>query len=322
MVAKEDARGLPRALAIVGPTGSGKAKLGLEVAQRYAQPILVCDSVKVYRGLDIGSAKPSADAQAVAPHHLIDLAAPDQTFSAGDYARAAQEHLSASRLALFVGGTGFYLRGVVMTHSGGEQSGLASAPDDATRVAFEHTWELRERDDPGDAHRALCALDPQTSDAIHPNNFVRLVRALWLCEIHGGAVSTTRRQDLPRARLDVLGIVLDPGPEPLRCRIAHRGEVMFEAGWLAEVERLVAAGYDERHKAMRSLGYRQLLEVVRGRASLQAAREQIVLATRQFARRQRTYFRHQLPTEDVVHISDPKDMPWARIDDFAQAARG
>jgi len=302
-----------RVVAFVGPTAAGKAELGLEAARRFDRPVLVCDSVKVYRRLDIGSAKPSEHIRTSVPHRLIDLVEPDQVFSAGDYARAAWEVLQQEG-GIFVGGTGFYLRAVGWT-----QSAPATADgrhDDPARVEFDRGWETCERADPGSAHRALVARDPDTAEGIHPHNLVRILRALWLCELHGGPVSRVREQDPPRPRIPMMLVVCDPGTAEVDDRIERRLGAMFEAGWLQEVERLVADGYDERHKAMRTLGYRQLVDVVKGRQDLGVARQAVLLATRHYARRQRTYFRHQLPAEEIVHIGDPRGCPWERIDAF------
>ncbi len=309
-----------RAVAIVGPTAAGKGALGRIAAQRLGLPVLVCDSVKVYRGLDIGSGKPNAATRAGLEHRLIDLVAPDQPFSAGDYARAAWTELSAAGgRGLFVGGTGFYLRAVGWTLSGADTPGLQRAPDDPQRVAFETRHRQDERDEPGAIHRALSAIDPELAAAIHPNNLVRLLRALWLSQLHGRAVSEARRADPPRARLRLMMVVLDPGAAALGPRIDARLDRMLRAGFLAEVESLHAAGYDGQIKAMRSLGYRQMLEVVEGRSSVTQAREAIALATRQFARRQRTFFRGQLPAERIVTIGAAADCPWAEVEAFLSA---
>jgi len=314
---------LPRAVAVVGPTGAGKSELGLELAERLAVPVLVCDSVKVYRRLDVGSAKPSSEARRRVPHHLIDLADPDDAFSAGDYARVAWDQVSRTG-GVFVGGTGFYLRAVGWTHSGSEDGAAGVAVDDPERIAFDAAWEQREHRDRGSAHRALEAIDSATAREVHPHNFARVLRSLWLCHIYGGPVSQIRREDPPRARMELLLIVCDPGTEALRPRIERRLDQMLAAGWLAEVEQLVADGYDARHKAMRSLGYRQLLEVVSGRMDLGAARETILTATWQYARRQRTYVRHQLPASAVMHVADAKGFPWERVTAFmrGEAASG
>lgn len=306
-------------VAIVGPTGSGKAALGLDAAERLELPILVCDSVKVYRRLDIGSAKPGADARSRVTHHLIDLVDPDGQFTARQYAAAAWAHLDAhAGRGLFVGGTGFYLRAALWRATG---EGDAETPtlEGLEREAFEARWAVAERGDAGATHRALAAVDPETAAGIHPNNWVRVVRALGLCDAAGGPISAIRASDPPRPRARMLFVWLDPG-EALRERQVRRVDRMLAQGWLAEVEALVAAGYDERHKSMRSLGYKQLVDVVKGRCGLDAAREDILKATWQYARRQRTYFRHQLPAEDVVHIPEPSAMPWDRVQAFLDSS--
>lgn len=302
----------PRVLAIVGPTASGKSRLGLEAAQRLELPILVCDSVKVYRRLDIGSAKPSSAVRATVPHALLDLVDPDQVFSAGDYARAAHAELARGG-GIFVGGSGFYLRAAGWTHSASDDEGVAIGPDDPERIAFEDAWRAREATEPGVIHGALLALDPETAAEIHPRNLVRGLRNLWLCHIHRGPVSQVRRENPPRARLRLMVLVCDPEPSALAALIEARLDRMFSAGWLQEVEQLVADGYDARHKAMRSLGYRELLDVVAGRMDLGAARERILHATRQYARRQRTYVRHQLPADEIIRLRNPQDCPWDRV---------
>jgi tRNA dimethylallyltransferase len=306
---------LPRAVAVVGPTAAGKESLGVRMAERLEQPVLVCDSVKVYRGLDIGSAKPNAEVRARVPHHLLDLVDPDQVFTAHEYAARAIEQLATTG-GVFVGGTGFYLRAAAWTQTRTEPD-LDRSADDPQRASFEASWREREAAEPGAAWRALAAVDPMTADAMHPNNLVRIVRALWLCRICGGPISRVREADPPQPRVRLLLLVLDPGPA-LDARIARRVDAMIAAGWQDEVENLREAGYDGRHKAMRSLGYRQMLDVVEGRMDLESARRAIVLATRQYARRQRTYLRHQIPAEHVIHLSDPDECPWEAIDAFAR----
>lgn len=306
----------PRVVAFMGPTAAGKAALGREAARRSSLPVLVCDSVKVYRGLDIGSAKPTAEERARVRHELVDLVDPDQEFSAGRYADLAWPHLRGGR-GLFVGGTGFYLRAVAFTQSAGVED-VGRSLDDPERRAFEAEWQAREAAEPGAMARALLAADPVTARAIHPNNRVRCLRALWLCARTGGPISTARLADPPRPRVRLLLVVVDPEPEVLRERTVRRLDRMLAAGFLAEVEKLRRAGYDARHKAMRSLGYRQLLEVVEGRHALADAREEILVATHQYARRQRTYLKTQLAPAavDVISVPDPALCPWGQIEGF------
>ena len=221
-------------MALLGPTAAGKSSLSLEVADALAVPILACDSVVVYRGLDIGSAKPSAADQARVPHHLIDLVEPDATFTALDYCRAA-EPLITSGSGLFVGGTGLYLRAVALTTT--EVPG-DRPPGDPVRQAFEDRWTAAETREGGSIHRELTARDPKTAGEIHPRNAVRALRALWLCECAGEAVSAVRARNPPRPRLELRIVVLDPGVATVDQRIERRCDAMLERG-LVEDE----AGY-------------------------------------------------------------------------------
>lgn len=321
----------PRAVAIVGPTASGKSGLALALAERFGRSILCCDSVQVYRGLDIGSAKPTREERRRVPHELIDLVDPDQVFSAGDYGRLARERLEHGP-AILCGGTGLYLRAVGWTHSGADEPAAGARNPDRgdEREAFEQLWTRREASEQGAVHRALRDRDPETAAGIHPENVVRALRALWLCELHQEPISAVRKRDPPRPRLNLLMIVLDPGVTAVDEAIDRRCEAMLTRGWVTEVENLVAAGYDARHKAMRSLGYRELLDhVVNGlpargtglkASSLEQVTQSIKRATRKYARRQRTYFRHQfrdlLPMDRIVHIDHPAACPVARVEEF------
>lgn len=321
---------LPRVLAIVGPTASGKSRLGVWMAERLGWPVLCCDSVQVYRGLDIGSAKAGPELQGRVPHRLIDLVDPDVEFSAGDYAAAAHEELARGP-GLLVGGTGFYLRAAAWTYSGdGEQEGRSVPTQDPLRAAFTAGWEAREREAPGAVHAALVRADPITAAAIHPRNVVRSLRALWLCETSGGAISEVRAADPPRPRLRVGLVVLEPVTADLDRAIDERCAAMLRAGLVDEVEMLRGRGYDARHKSMRSLGYRQILSHLDGQLSLDEAQAAIGLATRQYARRQRTYFRNQLGGDSVelrVTVTAPLWQPgvdlareaaswWPRVEQF------
>lgn len=294
---------LPRVLAVVGPTASGKSRLSVELAERLEWPVLCCDSVQVYRGLDIGSAKVDAATRERVPHHLIDLVDPDQEFSAGDYADAAWQQLARGP-GLFAGGTGFYLRAVAVTYSAPDP--LADAPaTDPRRSAFTAQWEARERDTPGAVHAELSRRDPVTAAAIHPRNLVRALRALWLCEAHGRPVSQIRADDPPRARCLLGTIVLAPEYALLDRAIDARCDAMIRAGLVDEVQTLLRHGYDARHQSMRSLGYRQILDHLAGQCDLGDAVAAIKQETRRYARRQRTYFRHQLHPARAWTVAEP-----------------
>ncbi len=305
----------PRAVAIVGPTASGKGELGRELARRLGSAVVVCDSVKVYRGLDIGSGKPTAAQRAIVPHELVDVVLPDAAFSAIDYAALAWPLVQRGP-ALMVGGTGFYLRATLWTQTAPREGAHDAAKDDPERAEHEQTWRAREQAEPGAMARALAELDPFTARDIHPANLVRLARALWLCRLEGGPISAARAADPPTPRAELMLVVLDPGAPALATRIERRVDAMLAQGWLGEVEMLRRAGYHAGHKAMQTLGYRQLLDVVEGRRDLADARAEIVTATRQYARRQRTYFRHQLPAAHRFEITRAADCPFGAIESF------
>lgn len=309
--------GLPRALAIVGPTAAGKSSLGLACARRFGRGILGCDSVQVFRGLDIGSAKASLTQRSEIPHYLVDCVAPNESFSAGDYVRAALP-LVQREPCIIVGGTGLYLRSLAMTQT----QALARVDTDPlakeVRSRFDAQWMQREQSSPGAAHEALLAVDEATAHEIHPRNVVRVLRALWLCERLGRPISELRREDPPRARVALFVVVLDPGQELLCKSIAQRCQAMLDQGWLDEVKQLKSQGYDPALPSLRSMGYRQLFSHLQGELSLAEAQSSIIHDTTQYARRQRTYFRHQLPEGPTRWITDPAQFPWDEVAAFLQ----
>ena len=298
-----------RLIAVVGPTGAGKSALGLRLAERLHAGIACCDSVQVYRGFDIGSAKPSAEDRRRIRHRLVDVCDPEDPWTAGDHGQALVEHAHARAPWICVGGTGFYLRSAVWA--------LDSPPpedqDLARRSAFDAKWLAHERAEEGAVHRALSAVDPDTACEIHPRNVVRAMRALWLCEIHGEPVSQRRRRHPPTRRLDLLLIEVDPGVEEVDQRIDARCDQMVAAGWIDEVEMLRNQGYDAHLRPMQSLGYKQINEHLAGRGDLASTVDDIKSATRAYARRQRTFFRHQFPEATTLRISggSPQDLETA-----------
>jgi tRNA dimethylallyltransferase len=307
---------LPKLLAVVGPTAAGKSSLALDLAEGFGLPILCCDSVQVFRRLDIGSAKPSKEDQTLHRHEMLDLVDPDESFSAGDYARQALELLTNGP-AILCGGTGLYLRQLAWTHSDAGIGDLAR--QDPRRASFEAEWEERDRRDPGATHRKLATIDPATAAEVHSRNVVRCVRNLWLCEFHGRPISEVRAADPPKLRLDLRCIYLQPDSDQLRVQIDSRCDEMLRLGWLAEVEGLVADGYDARLKSMRSLGYKQLCAHLQGEMTLDEAVVDIKSATWQYARRQRTWFKHQLPAERTWAMNGPAKLPRREIEAFLEA---
>jgi len=273
----------PRVVAIVGPTGTGKTELACAVARRTGAEIVSADSMQVYRGMDIGTAKPSAELRAEIPHHALDLVAPDESMSAGRWAefarRAAFEIAARGRPVLLVGGTGLYAR----AFAGGLIAGVGS---DA-RVRAE--LETRSRDD---LRAELEQVDPVAAARIGQSDRVRIARAL---EAQRLGVSPISAQQLRHAfgdrPFEVVWLGLAVDRDLLTTRLLARVEAMFAAGLVAEVAGLHAAGFSPSLRSLQAIGYRQAGELLAGRISAAEAIELTWIATRRYAKRQRTWFR-------------------------------
>ena len=297
----------PRPLVcVVGPTAAGKSALGLALALEFEAEIVSCDSLQVYRGLDVGSAKPTAEERGRVRHHLVDVAEPDEPFSAARYAqlaRAALDDIAArGKRALVVGGTGLYLRALL--------HGLFAGPgrDERLRGLLEG-WA----DQFGDArlHARLARVDPETAARVKPRDRVRVVRALEVFRATRRPLSAHFR-DQSGALLGwrPLVLVLDPPREELRARVEARTDAMLAAGLIDETRALLARGLSPELRPLQAIGYRQALAVIAGRMTPADARRDIVQATLRYAKRQRTWFRHQAAAQ------------WhARSDEAARAAR-
>jgi tRNA dimethylallyltransferase len=295
--ARED--GPPRLVAILGPTASGKSDLGLALAERFGGEILCCDSMQVYRGMDVGTGKPSRAEQARIPHHLLDLVDPGEPFHAGrwaDLARAAIVDVTGrGRLPVIVGGTGLYFRALVR--------GLFEAPPSDPEIRARHDAASAREGVPA-LHARLAAVDPEAAAGIRVNDLVRISRALEVWEQTGVPISELRRRAPPPPPLRVFTIVLDPSLDDLRERIDRRVDAMIAAGWPAEVERLWAGGF-ARARAMEALGYRQLGQVLEGTVPLDEAIAETKRITVAYARRQRTWFRKEDATLRLPLPVDP-----------------
>ena len=286
-------------VAVAGPTASGKSALALELAARFGGEILNCDSLQLYRGLDIGTAKtPPAQRRGIS-HHLIDVLDPSEISTAGDYARRAREVLQdvtfRGALPIVAGGTGFYLRALV--------DGLAEGPgrNDDLRARLS-AIEIRHA---GRLHRLLTRLDPAVAARIHPNDANKLIRAVELCILQRKPATELFLQG--RSALQgfrVLKIVLDPERAALHARIGERTRAMFAAGLIEEVRLLLAEGVPATAKPFESIGYREALAVIGGTLSLDQAIELTTIATRQYAKRQLTWFRRESAVQWIHGFGD------------------
>lgn len=289
-----------RLLVIVGPTATGKTELAIRLARRYDGEVISGDSMQVYRGLDIGTAKPDMAERQGVPHHLLDVAEPSERFTVARYQRLAQQAIAGvaarRRLPILAGGTGLYVRAVVQNYQL-----PPAAPDWAERA------DLSVGSDGADGpalHRALTAVDPAAAARLHPHDVPRLQRALEVYRRTGTSIS--RWGGKGPALYDALIIGLTMDRASLYRIIEERVDRMLAAGWLAEVEALVAR-YGAEAPALQGLGYRQLLPVVQGVVPLAAATEQIKQETRRLAKRQWTWFRRE-PGIRWIEMGDNKDI--------------
>ena len=280
----------PLAVLLLGPTGSGKTALSLALGERFAGEIVSCDSVAVYRGMDLGTAKPTPEERARLPHHLIDVADPDQLFTAGEYSRQARaalrEIVARDRIPIVTGGTGLYLRALT--------EGLFSGP---TRQTELRARLERSRHRHGDSwlHRILVRLDAATAERIHANDVPKLIRAIEVCVASRKPLSQVldnmevARDPLTGFRL--LRIGLNPPRMALYDRLNRRAAEMFRAGLVEETRGLL-----DRYglvKALDSLGYRQAAAVLAKTLTLEAAIEAAQQGHRNYAKRQLTWFRRE-----------------------------
>jgi tRNA dimethylallyltransferase len=300
----------PFPILLAGPTAVGKSALALVLAEKLGGEIVSVDCMQVYRGLDIGTAKPTPEERRRVPHHLIDILDLTESFNAADFARCAhhavQDIQSRGRRAILCGGTGLYFRAFL--------EGLGKAPpaDPALRA------ELEARPLP-ELLRDLQQRDPVTFGRIDRQNPRRVVRALEVIRLTGQPFPTLRApwQRQP-STLNPQPSTLDPRPSPpffcltrspddLRVRINARVEQMFARGLVAETERLLKQGLAENKTALQALGYRQVVELLRGERSLAQTIELVQARTRQFAKRQLTWFRHQAAVQ-WVHLAPAEDL--------------
>lgn len=280
------------ALAIVGPTASGKTALSIELASRMDAEIVSMDSRQVYRAMDIGTAKASAAQRTAVPHHGLDLVDPDERFSVGEFARRARTWISEirerGRVPILVGGTGFFLRG--LTHPIFREPPL----DPARRRAL-HAL-LAEMDD-ARLHAWLGALDPEAADRLAGwGGRQRVMRALEIALLTGRPLHWWHRHSPPEAPpVRVMVFALEVPRERLNAAIDARVDAMADAGLVSEVEGLLARGYTAGQPGMNATGYAELIPAIRGERPMPEALDLVRKNTRAYAKRQMTWFRHQLP---------------------------
>ncbi|WP_214887871.1 tRNA (adenosine(37)-N6)-dimethylallyltransferase MiaA [Exiguobacterium sp. s142] len=271
-------------IVIVGPTAVGKTKTGIELAKAFDGEIVSGDSVQVYRGMDIGSAKVTVEEAEGVPHHLIDICDPDEAMSVAKFQRLARTAIddiySRGKVPIVVGGTGLYIRAILYDYEFTERP-----VDTELRAALEAEAEAHGAEA---LHDRLRGLDPRRADIIHPNNVRRVIRALEVA-LSGDEQAM---DSAPSEHYDYKLFVLHADRDVLYERINHRVDLMIEAGLIEEVERLLRAGYRET-QALRAIGYKEVVPYLDGKLTRERMTETLKQHTRQFAKRQLTWFRHQ-----------------------------
>jgi tRNA dimethylallyltransferase len=276
-------------VAIVGPTASGKSAFGVWLAERLGGEVVACDSTQLYKGFDIGTAKPGLAERRGIPHHLIDVLTPEEEATAGGYRQMAIRVLEdlrrRTRTPIFTVGTGLYLRALV--------EGLADVPQRSEEVRARLRASI-ENQPPGHLHRILRRLDAEASRKIAPSDEQKLIRAIEVCLLAKRPLSEVHRSG--RVALQgwrVLKIGLMPPREALYERIRSRADAMFAQGWMDEVRALLDSDLPENAKPFDFIGYRELRAVLRGSMKMEEARSAIQQATRRYAKRQMTWFRRE-----------------------------
>ena len=276
----------PKIVIICGPTGIGKTAVAIDLAQRFKGQIIGADSMQIYKYMDIGTAKPTAEEQARVVHHMVDIVAPDEPFDAARYAEQARQIIAElcqhQILPFVVGGTGLYIKSLLY--------GLITddVSDPLIRAKLKAEAETHGIET---LHQRLCRLDPETAQRLHPNDIYRILRALEVVEASGKSISRHHREhgftDQP---FDTLKVGLEMERELLYKRINQRVDAMLAAGFIDEVKTLLARGYAADLKAMQAIGYRHLVDSIQGRISLAECLRTLKRDHRRYAKRQLTWF--------------------------------
>ncbi len=287
MTVFEQKESRPPLVVICGPTASGKTALALDLAELFKGEIVSADSRQVYRQMDIGTAKPTRQEQARIPHHLIDVVWPNEAFHAARYvllAEAAITDIAArGRQPFLVGGTGLYIRALT--------EGLLEAPGADPQLRSK-LHARAEREGRAALHAELARIDAASAERLHPNDLTRIVRALEVFYQSGEPLSRLQAEHGFRsAPFRVLKVGLSPERTTHHERIAVRAAAMFSGGLLDEADALLRAGYDPDSKALRTIGYRQAIAVLRGEMTAPEALDDLQRATRRYAKQQLTWFR-------------------------------
>ncbi len=276
-----------RIIAIVGATASGKTALAVELAKELQGEVVSCDSMQIYKGMDIGTAKPTKEEKCEIPHHMIDISEPDQRFSVADFVKLAREAiediLSRGKVPILAGGTGLYMDSVLFN---------IEFPDFEEDLDFKSKMEeLLKLKGKEALHDELKKRDMEAAEKIHPNNTRRVMRALEVCEATGKTFSEVSREAKKTPLYDALVLGIDVSRERLYEKIDKRVDIMIENGLLEEVESLKKSGVKRDTTAIQAIGYKELYDYFDGLCSIDEAIDKIKQESRRYAKRQLTWFK-------------------------------
>ncbi|MBR6557071.1 MAG: tRNA (adenosine(37)-N6)-dimethylallyltransferase MiaA [Clostridia bacterium] len=291
----------PKIIAVLGPTASGKTALAVELCRRLDGEAVSCDSMQIYRDMNIGTAKPTSEEMRGIPHHMLDICAPEEDYSVARYVREAEECindiLSRGKVPVIVGGTGLYADSLI--------SGLTFA-ERQEDMELRRKLTVRYETEGGEVlHAELAKIDPTAAARLHPNDGRRIIRALEIYALTGETITEhDRRTRETPDRFDALRLVLFPEPrELLYTRIDMRVDAMLEEGLLSEVEELLARGLSPECTALQAIGYKEFVGALRGECTVAEAAEELKRATRRYAKRQLTWFRRN-PAAQFLSYTD------------------
>ncbi|MBA3019049.1 MAG: tRNA (adenosine(37)-N6)-dimethylallyltransferase MiaA [Proteobacteria bacterium] len=305
----------PNIIVICGPTGLGKTAVSIELALDFHGEIIGADSMQIYRYMDIGTAKPTRNEQAQVPHHLIDIVDPDDPFDAAGFAKMAGEmimNLHAVGIVPFVvGGTGLYIKALVhgLSHAGPADTDIRKRLKEAELLHG-----------PGFLYEKLSKCDQEAAERIHPNDTYRIIRALEVYEATGMAISQySKDHGFENRRFNVLKIGLHIERETLYERINQRVDAMIAAGLVDEVKMLLNRGYSEDLKSMQSIGYRHMIDFIKGRITWEETVRTLKRDTRRYAKRQMTWFK----ADPEIVWAEPEQLDYIKemIKNFLQGAK-
>ena len=282
----------PRIIAIAGPTASGKSDLALRLAQKLNGEIVCMDSMQIYRRMDIGTAKPTAQEQQAVAHHMLDIVEPTENYAVADYARDAEsvinEILSRGKQPILTGGTGLYLKALMHGLTLGGAGSDEKLREKLNALALEPGGKEQ-------LHDRLAKVDPVSAQKLHPNDIRRVIRAIEVYALTGMPISQ-QRQEEPYGPFEVLPLAIELPRPILYERLEKRVHIMMVQGLLYEVAALLESGVTPQMQSMQGIGYKELIPVVQDGADLKDAVWQIILNTRHYAKRQGTWLRTEPKT--------------------------